>query len=171
MAGSVEGHRAGDDGAGAAVESKQGEIQLVTFRLGKEEYGVDIMQVREIIRPVPITRIPDAGDLIEGVMELRNEVIPVLDLRRRFMASAAESGKEDRIVVASVSGTTMGLVVDAVSEVLRVSRGAIEPVPDIVQSAQSDCLKGIARLSDRLVIIMDLESLLCFNGKAEAVDD
>jgi len=141
--------------------SVEGNVQLVTFKLGQEEYGIDIMQVREIIKLVPITRIPGAAATVEGVMELRNEIIPVVDLRSTFGIDGVP-GIESRIIVVSVNSTTIGLMVDAVSEVLRLRQDSIEPLPDVVKVSlsTSNCVRGVARLDKRLVLVVDLDRLL-----------
>ena len=112
-------------------EREQEVLQLVTFHVGKEEFGVDILAVREINRMMAITRVPHAPEFVEGVINLRGQVIPVVDVRSRFGLAAAEHDKNTRIVVVELPGKVVGFLVDSVSEVLRVSAALVEPAPAI----------------------------------------
>lgn len=134
--------------------------QLVVFTLGDETYGVDIATVREIIRMQAITAVPGTAHFIEGVINLRGTVIPVVDLRKRFRLNEAEHGKETRIVVLNSEGQEIGVIVDSVAEVLRVSSDAIEPPSSMITTTDSEYLLGIVKLPDRLVILLDTERLL-----------
>jgi len=136
------------------------EMQLVSFKLSNEEYGVDIMQVQEIIRLSTITHVPRAPRFVEGVIDLRGEVLPIIDLRRRFGLPPAERTAAARIVVAHICDTNVGLIVDAVSEVLRLPRKAFVAAPAVVAGVDSRFLKGIGRLGNRLIILLDLDSVL-----------
>ena len=138
----------------------QGERQLVVFDLASEVYGVDISTVREIIRMQEITRMPRTQAYVEGVINLRGKVTPVVDLRKRFGLDDAEERQHRRIVVVDTGERSMGFVVDAVSEVLRVPAGSIEPPSSVVMSADSDYLVGIVKLPDRLISLLDLERML-----------
>jgi purine-binding chemotaxis protein CheW len=128
--------------------------------LAGESYGVDIGRIQEIIRMQPITMVPNAPAFIEGVTNLRGKVIPVLDLRKRFGIAATTGTKRSRIVVAELGQHTVGLVVDGVSEVLTVAAEAIEPPSTLVTSVDSAYLRGIAKLQERLVLLLDLSRLL-----------
>ena len=134
--------------------------QLVVFTLGDETYGVDIATVREIIRMQAITAVPGTAHFVEGVINLRGMVIPVVDLRKRFRLNEAEHGKETRIVVLNSEGQEIGVIVDSVAEVLRVSSDAIEPPSSMITTTDSEYLLGIVKLPDRLVILLDTERLL-----------
>ena len=136
------------------------ELQLVVFDLAEETYGVDIGSVREIIRIQEITKVPRTPDYVEGVINLRGKVIPVIDLRRKFGFKKAEVTKDTRIVVVDISGNDIGVVVDAVTEVLRLSSDAVEPPSGVITTADSDYLLGIAKLESRLVILLDLQKAL-----------
>ena len=136
------------------------EQQLVVFTLNDGAYGVDIGTVREIIRMQEITQIPKTPPYVEGVINLRGRVIPVLNLRERFGMEAGEESLAKRIVVVDTGEQSMGFVVDAVSEVLRVPRTAVEPPPSVVTSADSDYVVGIVKLPDRLISLLDLERML-----------
>ncbi len=138
----------------------KGIIQLVTFSLGTEEFSIDILKVQEIIRPMDITRVPGAPEFIEGVINLRGRVIPVMDLRRRLGMQAQEETRDTRIVVVEVGGKTVGLKVDSVSEVLRLSTDRIEPPPSFDNVQNTDCIRGVGKLEDRLIILLDVEKVL-----------
>ncbi|MBX5491031.1 MAG: chemotaxis protein CheW [Chloroflexi bacterium] len=145
----------------AAVASEE---QVVVLELAGEAYGVEIGRVQEIIRMQPITRVPNGPAFFEGVTNLRGRVIPVLDLRKRFGLEATPPTRRSRIVVAELGEHTVGLVVDAVSEVLRVSADAVEPPSALVTTADSAYLRGVAKLDERLVLLLDLARIL---GPAE----
>ena len=135
-------------------------LQLVTFSIGSEEFGVDILKVMEIIRTMEITKVPKAPDFVEGVINLRGSVIPILDLRRRFGLEIKTGDIETRIIVIEVSGMTVGFVVDSVSKVLRIPVKTVEPAPPVVAGVDSDYISGVGKLSDRLLILLDLDKLL-----------
>lgn len=136
------------------------EKQLVVFDLADETYGVDIGSVREIIRIQEITKVPRTPDYVEGVINLRGKVIPVIDLRKKFGFQKAEVTKDTRIVVVDINGADIGVVVDAVTEVLRLSSDAVEPPTGVITTAESDYLLGIAKLESRLIILLDLQKAL-----------
>lgn len=138
--------------------------QLVVFEVGEESFGIDISLVQEIIRLQPITEVPRAPMYVKGVINLRGKVIPVIDLRERFGLGVGEETKATRIVVVNVLGNTVGMIVDAVSEVLRLATDAIEPPSTIVESVGSQYLKAIGKLEDRLIILLDLDKLLVEMG-------
>jgi purine-binding chemotaxis protein CheW len=136
------------------------EQQLVVFQLGAELYGVEIARVHEIIRLQTVTRVPHAPAFVEGVINLRGKVIPVVDLRRRFGLPMADHTRASRIVVVEIGDQVVGIVVDSVSEVLRVNKGTIEPPSPVVAGIESDYLLGIAKLPERLVILLNLDRVL-----------
>ncbi len=147
-----------------AFSAQTGELlQLVSFNIGSEEFGVDILKVQEINRMVEITRVPQAPPYVEGVINLRGKVIPIVDLRKRFNMEEKEYDKNTRIVVVDISGNIMGMVVDSVSEVLRLPANTIEPPPEIVASINSEYIKGVAKLEDRLLIFLDLSKVIDVN--------
>lgn len=135
-------------------------IQLVTFGIGDEEFGVDILKVQEIIRTMDITHVPRAPEFVEGVINLRGKVIPIIDLRSRFNLERRAHDKHTRIIVIEISGMVVGFVVDSVSEVLRIQASTIEPPPSVVSGVDSDYISGVGKLSDRLLILLDLDKLL-----------
>lgn len=136
------------------------ERQLVVFQLGAEFYGVDIARVHEIIRLQSITRVPRSPSFVEGVINLRGRVIPVVDLRCRFGLPTTEHTRASRIVVVEIADQVVGVIVDEVSEVLRVSAATIEPPSPVVTGVEADYIHAIAKLSDRLVILLDLDRVL-----------
>jgi purine-binding chemotaxis protein CheW len=135
-------------------------MQLVSFRLAREAYAVEITKVREIILLGEITRIPQTPDYIKGLINLRNTVIPIVDLRLRFGLAPQEPTGETRVMVVNLAGKTVGMIVDAVSEVLRVSREQIVPPPPSVAGLGCEYLTGLARLDDRLLILLDIDKIL-----------
>jgi purine-binding chemotaxis protein CheW len=140
------------------------EFQVVVCELGGERYGLSIDAVYEIIRLQPITEVPQAPAFVEGVINLRGRIIPVVDLASRFGLAGAERGKSSRIVVAAAGGTRVGLVVDGVSEVLMVDEAAVESTPPVAAGLDAAYMRGIAKLGDRLVILLELDALF---GDAE----
>jgi purine-binding chemotaxis protein CheW len=136
------------------------EEQLVVFELAHESYGVDIGAVNTIIRMQEITEIPRSPDFVEGVINLRGSIIPVIDLRKRFSLPMTEQTKASRIVVVESCGQLIGMVVDAVTETLRLQQDAIEPPSPIVTSVDSEYVRGVGKLENRLVILLDLDKVL-----------
>ena len=135
-------------------------VQLVSFTLGEEEYGIDILKVQEINRMMEITHVPKCAYFVEGVVNLRGKVIPVLDLRKRF-GLEPNNTKETRIIVVDIDGRTVGLIVDSVSEVLRLPKETIDPTPPMIStSIDAQAIKGVGKLEDRLIIIIDIEKFL-----------
>ena len=137
-----------------------GSMQLVSFRLAQEEYGIEITRVREIILMGEITRVPQTPHFVKGLINLRSTVIPVIDLRARFGLTEAEVTDESRIMVVNVAGKTIGIVVDAVSEVLRVSSDQIAPPPPTVVSLGTEYLTGLVKLEKQLLLLLDIDKLL-----------
>lgn len=137
----------------------RGTMQLVSFKLAKELYGIEITKVREIILVTEITRIPETPGFVKGLINLRNTVIPVIDLRVRFGLAEAELSDESRIMVLQARGRTVGIVVDAVSEVLRVKHDQIAPPPPSVAGLGHDYLNGLVKLDDRLLILLNIDKI------------
>jgi purine-binding chemotaxis protein CheW len=151
----------------AKVETEQ---QVVLFDLASERYAIDSMNVREIIRMQAITKIPGAPASVEGVINLRGKVTPVLDLRERLGLVVGEESKETRIVVVEVEGQDVGLIVDGVSEVLRIPVSVIEPTSTIVAAEEADFILGVAKLETKLVILLDIGRLLVVGEKRMPLD-
>jgi purine-binding chemotaxis protein CheW len=131
------------------------ELPLLSFKPGNEEFGVDILQVQEINLMSEITKVPQAPSSVEGVINLRGKVIPIIDLRKRLNLEPKGYDRDTRIVVVNVSGNVTGMIVDAVSEVLRLAADTIEPPPELVGGVNSEYIKGVAKLDDRLLIQLD----------------
>ncbi|MCH8191533.1 MAG: chemotaxis protein CheW [Chloroflexi bacterium] len=142
------------------------ERQLVVFDLGGEAYGVEINEVREIIRIQEVTATPQSPWFVEGVINLRGKVIPVVDLRKRFGLEIRDETKDTRIVVVDIANTDIGMIVDAVTEVMRIPMSDVEPPSSVVSSRDSDYLMGIAKTQDKMIILLDLQQVL--NGAEEA---
>jgi len=143
------------------------EQQLVIFELSNEFYGVEIGTVEAIIKIQPITAVPHAPPFVEGVTNLRGTVLPVLDLRKRFGQPAQTATKDSRIVVAVMGALKVGMVVDGVSEVMRVPEDAIEPPSPLVTTVETTFLKGIAKVAERLIILLDLGKVLSVQEQAQ----
>jgi purine-binding chemotaxis protein CheW len=136
------------------------EKQLVVFELAHELFGVEIAQVEGIIKLQKITPMPNLPDYIEGIINLRGSILPVIDLRKRFALESGSTSNDTRIVVIRMENLSMGMIVDAVSEVLTIDETQLEPVPDILCSVDSKFVIGIANLDNRLVIILSLVAIL-----------
>ncbi|TCL66566.1 purine-binding chemotaxis protein CheW [Hydrogenispora ethanolica] len=135
--------------------------QLVVFKLGDEEFGVDILQVREIEKlDQPITRVPRAPEFVEGVINLRGEVIPIVDLRKRFGLVVRDISNQSRVIIVELNNNQVGMVVDAVVEVLRVNLSDIDPAPAITKGVDAYFLNGVAKQNDRLIVLLNLEKAL-----------
>ncbi len=141
--------------------STEDPLQFVIAGIGREEFAIDVLSVQEIIRLVELTRLPKAPPFVEGVINLRGRIIPVLNLRRRFGLSETTVTDRQRIVVVMVRQRMVGLLVDEVAEVLRIGLSAIEPPPSIMGSSTgAEFTRGVGRLDDRLIVVLDLERLL-----------
>jgi purine-binding chemotaxis protein CheW len=147
--------------ADQALTEKATLIQLVTFELDSEEFGVDVLGVREIIRMTGITKMPNAPDFVEGVIDLRGTIVPVISMRQRFMLPHHENDSHSRILVMELKqGKLVGFIVDGVSEVFRVASDTIQPPPDVAQqTGVQDCIVGILHHNERLLIVLDLNML------------
>jgi purine-binding chemotaxis protein CheW len=135
------------------------DVHLVTFNLG-EEYGVPISQVQEIVRVGGITMVPNSPSYMEGVINLRGRVLPVLNLRKRLGLSDKEMSSASRIVVTEVGSKVIGLLVDAVSHVIKIPPEYVEPAPEEVLEIDTDYITGVGKLQDMMIILLDLEKLL-----------
>lgn len=151
------------------AEQGNDERQLVVFQLGDEVYGINISTVREIIRMQPITYVPDSPGFVEGVINLRGRVIPVVDLRKRFELTVTEATNESRVLVVDISGDEIGVVVDAVTEVLRISEDSIAPTSSVVTTENSYYIEGIAKVDEQLLILLDLDKALDSNDVQSVV--
>lgn len=134
--------------------------QLVTFRLSGDEFGVDVSLVHEILRHQPVRSVPQAPAFVEGVIDLRGALVPIVDLRRRFDVAEPPVDANTRIIVISHGGERLGLVVDTVTEVLRIPETSISEPPTYVRGLSAQYLQGVARLPERLIVIIDLDRVL-----------
>lgn len=144
------------------MQAMKGEtVQVIVFKLGEERYGVDISQVREIIRPTQITRIPNAPDFVEGVINLRGQITTIVNLRKRFGLPPTQIDNDTRIIVVEYNNAVIGMMVDTVNEVKYLSQKDIEPLPSIITSREeAKFLKGVGKLPDGLLILIDLNKVL-----------
>jgi purine-binding chemotaxis protein CheW len=136
------------------------DLQLVGFRIGKETFGVPIGLVHEIVRVPEITAVPDAPDYVEGVINLRGKIVSIVDLRKRFGESQIEPSRKNRILVAEIEDKMVGLIVDAASEVIRLSDDEVEAPPSVVEDDEVKYVTGVGKLNGRLVILIDLNKVL-----------
>lgn len=142
-------------------------IQLVSFKLDNEEYGIEVLKVREIIRMIPITHMPNTPSYLEGIINLRGKIIPVVSMRKKFSLTEQDNCSQTRIVVMDISGELMGFVVDSVSEVIRISGSEIQPPPTVVSGGiDQECITGVINQSERLLVLLDLEKLFSHEEKA-----
>jgi len=142
------------------------EVQLVVFSLGREEFGVEVTQVREIMRMEEITRMPKSPHFVEGIINLRGQIIAVIDLAKRMNVELGERGAETRIIVVEAGDVKVGMIVDSVSEVLRVSADAVEPSPSMASDASAAFLQGVVKHDNRLIILLDLTKVLSLEEMA-----
>ncbi|MHB9039191.1 MAG: chemotaxis protein CheW [Melioribacteraceae bacterium] len=148
---------------GDSVQTKNDStelLQLVSFKIGNEEFGVDILNVQEINKMTTLTKVPNAPDFVEAVINLRGRVIPVIDLRIRLHLPKKEHDKDTRIIVVEIENKTIGFIVDSVNEVLRIPVNITEAPPEIVTGVDSDFIKSVGKLEDRLLILIDLKKIL-----------
>lgn len=143
------------------------EQQLVVFELAKEHYGVDISMVESIIKMQEITRIPQSPSFVEGITNLRGIVLPVIDLRKRFGLESQAVSRDSRIMVVALGSMKVGMIVDAVSEVLRVQSDSIEPPPSMTTTSRVNFITGIAKLDEILVILLDASKILSTDEQME----
>lgn len=143
------------------------EYQFVVFKLGNEEYGVPITQVKEINRLTSATKVPRSPMFVEGIINLRGQIIPIIDMKKRFDLPLTEYTGDARIIVIQVGAHTFGVEVDSVSEVLRINSTNIEPAPHIVCSIDSKYITGVAKVGERLLILLDLDKLLSDEEKVQ----
>jgi purine-binding chemotaxis protein CheW len=160
------GSRNVPSGEGISRRSDSSIIQLVGFRLDNEDYAIAITKIQEIILMKPITRIPQVPDFIEGLINLRGSVIPIVNLRKRFGLPHHEIDDETRTIVVNIHGKTVGCTVDAVTQVMRINRDQIQPPPLSILAISHQYIAGLARLDERLLIILDIDRLFDEQGSA-----
>jgi len=142
-------------------------LQLVSFKIDEEEFGVDILKVQEIIKIISITKVPNSPYFVEGIINLRGKVIPIIDLRKRLGLERIAHTNDTRIIVVELENKIVGFIVDAVYEVLRISRSITEVPPELVTGINSEYITAVGKLDDRILILLDLEKILSINEKKQ----
>jgi purine-binding chemotaxis protein CheW len=142
-------------------------VQVVSFKLATEEYGVDISQVQEIIRMVEITHVPRAPRFMEGVINLRGQLIPIIDLRTRFGMTKIVATKSTRIIVTEIGNKRVGIVVDSVSEVLNLPIENVEDAPEMIAGVGTEYIQGVGKMDERLIIMLDLTMVISGEEKQQ----
>ncbi|MFV9509837.1 chemotaxis protein CheW [Tepidibacillus sp. LV47] len=149
------------------VEQNLNEVKVIVFRLDSEEYGVEVQQVKSIERMEYITRVPNTPPFVKGVINLRGVIIPIIDLRSRLGIAEKEYNDSTRIIIVNVEGVEVGLIVDAANDVIDVPVHAIEPPPKVVGGVEAVYLRGIAKLQNRLLILLNLNKVLNADEKKQ----
>jgi purine-binding chemotaxis protein CheW len=154
----------------SSTETSHELIQLVSFHLDNEEYGVEVLKVREIIRMVTITHMPNTPHYVEGIINLRGKVIPIISMRKRFGLMDAESNNQTRIIIMDVGGEMLGFTVDAVSEVIRVSASEVQPAPSVASGGiGQEYIAGVINHAERLLVLLNLD--LMFSAEEKELFD
>ena len=141
--------------------------QLISFSMGNEDYGVDIQTVKEVIRFREITSLPKAPVFVKGVINLRGDIIPIIDLRERFGMEQKEYTDMTRVIVVEVDGRSIGTVVDSVSHVIRIEEGEIEPPPPCVGKISEEYIRGVGKVDEKLVVLLNIDRILTAEEKIE----
>ena len=155
------------------IESTENRVDLedstnlVTFRLGSGEYAIDIMQAKEIIKMEKITLIPNAPDFVEGVINLRGNIIPIIDLKKRFNLEETEGDKNTGIIIVKIEDVDMGIIIDSISKVVSISNSDIQPPPPMLSGIGQKYIKGVGKLEDKLLVVLDLEKLFTTDEEEE----
>lgn len=149
--------------AADAATYSSNEVQLVAFKLGREEYGIDILQVQEIKKMTDITRVPHTPDYIKGVINLRGSVLPVIDLKTRLDLLEQDYTDDTRIIIVKVDEIAVGMIVDAVSEVMAIDQEQIEVSQEAVGGVSTNYISGVGKLENRLMILLNLEAIIGIN--------
>lgn len=164
MKNDIEGHSKVDTELSGQI------LQVVSFKIGEEEFGVEILKVQEINRVMEITRVPNAPEFVEGVINLRGRVIPVVNLRSRFGLERKPQDKDTRIVVVELTNKVVGFVVDAVSEVLRIPQSLMEAPPPLVAGINAEYITAVGKLEGRLLILLDLDKVISHQQKQKLAE-
>lgn len=136
------------------------ENQFVVFKLGEERYGVDILNVNTISEYLDITKVPDGPKYVKGIINLRGDIIPVIDLKRRFNIPETEFTEDTRIIIYAVDGVLVGFLVDEASQVLRIDAGDIEPTPSILKGKDREYISAVAKYDNEIIVLLDFEKIL-----------
>jgi len=154
------------DTAGTKDRPQETVLKLVGFFLGSEEYAVDILKIKMIKLMQEITHVPKALDFVEGVINLRGDIVPIIDLRKKLKLGESNRSEESKIIVIEIDDKLVGVIVDEVSEVIEIEESKISPPPQIIGGVESEYLTGVGKIGDRLLILLDLDKILTFEEKA-----
>ena len=141
-------------------------LQIVTFNIGNEEFGIEVLSVQEIIRMVAITQVPNSSEIIEGIINLRGHIVPVIDLRVVFGMDRIQYSDHTRIIVVEINKATMGIIVDSVNEVMRIPSDITEAPPSFAGGIDSEFIKAVGKLDNRMLILLNLASIFSFRELA-----
>lgn len=141
--------------------------QMISFMVGGEEYGIEIHRVKEVIRMPAVTWLPKTPTFVKGIINLRGDVIPIVDLRDKFGLEPMEYTVTNRVIVVDVQGKLVGMVVDSASQVLRIAADQIEPAPPVAGGVPSDLIEGVGKVGGRLIILLNIEMILSAHEKIE----
>lgn len=142
-------------------------LKLVGFRLADEEYAVDILKIKEIKLLMDITRVPKAPSFVEGVINLRGDIVPIIDLRKKLKLETRQLGEDSRIIIVEIESKMCGVIVDGVSEVIEIEETMIFPAPAMVKGIDADYLKGVGKIGERILILLDLDKILTTSEKED----
>jgi purine-binding chemotaxis protein CheW len=146
------------------------EKQYVIFKLGNEEYGVEIMNVKEISEFKESTKVPNTPYFVDGIINLRGEIIPIINLKKRFEVSDGEIDSDTRIIVININDRNVGFVVDEASQVLRIKDNDIDEAPEIVAGVDRQYITGVGKVGEKIIILLDLEKILTDEEKEKLGD-
>ncbi len=155
------------NGPGTHREIEGELIQLISFIVGDEEYGLEILRVKEVIRIREITRLPRAPSFVKGIINLRGDVIPIIDLRDKFGLERQDYTAMTRVIVVDVDSRLVGMVVDAASQVVRIPADQVEPPPPVAGESSVEFIRGVGRLDERLIILLNIDRILSTTEKVE----
>ena len=141
-------------------------VQIISFKVGDEEYGLEILKVKEVIKVTEITKLPKAPSFVKGVVNLRGDVIPIIDLREKFGLEKAEESDANRVIVVEIEGKSVGMAVDSVSHVIRINESQIDN-PPLVGGMTGDYIRGVVKLGDRLIVLINVDKILTSEEKIE----
>lgn len=141
------------------------QIQLATFRVGEEEYAINIMRIKEIVRMKEITHVAKSPEFVEGVITLRGMIIPVIDMRKRLGLESVDPSRDTRIIIVTVENIIIGLIVDHVAEVIKVKSENIQPASPVIKGVDSEYIQGVCKLDNRIIIFLNLDEILTSHEK------
>jgi purine-binding chemotaxis protein CheW len=143
------------------IRAEAGELrQFISFSVGDEEYGLELLRVKEVIRIREITWLPKAPSFVKGIINLRGDVIPIIDLRDKFGLPAKDNTAMTRVIVVEVEGRLMGMVVDSASQVVRIPADQIDPPPPVLGGLSQEFITGVGKLDDKLIILLNADAIL-----------